>query len=102
MNEKLMSEIFSEKQEVPYELKKRIHEELLKQEKEIMIRNIAITLTVVFIFSFFIISFAVIFFGNIVSLLLTVAFSIASAFMATALAVAAGKYEIRNIQKGLS
>lgn len=102
MNEKLMTEIFSEKQEVPHELKKRVHNELLKQEKAIMTRNIAITLTAVFIFSFFIISFAVIFLGDITSLLFTVGFSLVTAFMAAALAVAAGKYQIRNIQKGLS
>ena len=102
MNEKLLNEIFSEKQEVPQELKERIHKALLKREKAIMIRNITVTLTAVFIFSFFIISFAVIFIGNIITLCFTVAFSIITAFMAAALAIAAGKYEIANIRKGLS
>ncbi len=102
MDEKLMTEIFSEKQEVPEELKKRIHAELLKQEKAIYIRNIAASLIAVFVLSMFIISFAVIFFGDIATLILSVVFSAAAFFMATALAVVAGKYEIRNIQKGLS
>lgn len=102
MNEKLMTEIFTEKQEVPVELKEKIHKELLKQEKAIMIRNIAVTLTAVVLISFFIISFAVIFLADITFLLFTVAFSFITAFMATALAVAAGKYEIQKLQKGLS
>ena len=102
MDEKLMTEIFSEKQEVPEKLKEQIHKELLKQEKAIMVWNIAITLTAVFIVSFFVISFTVIFIWDIISLLLVSAFSVASALTATALAVTAGKYEIRNIQKGLS
>ncbi len=102
MNEKLLSEIYSEKKKVPDELKERIHKELLKQEKKIMIRNIAVSLTVVFVLSFFVVSFAVIFLGDILSLLFVACFSTASVFMATALAVVAGKYEIRNIQKGLS
>lgn len=102
MDEKLMTEIFSEKQEVPEELKKRIHAELLKQEKAIYIRNIAASLIAVFVLSMFIISFTVIFFGDIATLILSVVFSVAAFFMATALAVVAGKYEIRNIQKGLS
>lgn len=101
MNEKLISEIFSEKREVPYELKDRIHKELLKLEKKIMIRNIAVSLTAVFVLSFFAVSFAVVFVGNILSLIIVACFSIASVFMATALAVIAGKYEIRNIKKGL-
>lgn len=102
MNEKLLSEIFSEKQEVPDELKKRIHAELVKQEKAIMIRNVAIALTAVFVSSFFLISFAIIFLGDIIFVLFTAVFSLITALMASALAVAAGKYEIRNIQKGLS
>lgn len=102
MNEKLITEIFSEKQEVPNELKERIHKELLKQEKRIMIRNIGVTLIAVFVISFFMISFAVVFLGDILFLILTVGFSIITALMALALAIAAGKYEIKNIQKGLS
>lgn len=102
MDEKLMTEIFSEKQEVPEELKKRIHAELLKQEKAIYIRNIAASLIAVFVLSLFTISFAFIFFGDIATLILSVVFSVAAFFMATALAVVAGNYEIRNIQKGLS
>ena len=102
MNEKLMTEIFTEKHEVPEELKRRIHNELLRQEKKIMARNISLSLTAVFLLSFFVISFAVIFIGDIASIIFTVAFSVLAAFMATALAVVAGKYEIRNIQKGLS
>ena len=76
MDEKLMTEIFSEKQEVPEELKKRIHAELLKQEKAIYIRNIAASLIAVFVLSMFIISFAVIFFGDIATLILSVVFSV--------------------------
>ncbi len=101
MNEKLMTEVFTEKHEVPEELKKRIHIELLKQEKKIMVRNIIISLLAVFLLSFFVISFAVIFVGDIISLVSAVAFSGFTAFAALALAVVAGKYEIRNIQKGL-
>ena len=101
MNEKLMIEVFTEKHEVPEELKNRIHIELMKQEKKIMARNIIISLTAVFLLSFFVISFAVIFVGDIISLVFTVAFSGFTAFAATALAVVAGKHEIRNIQKGL-
>lgn len=102
MNEKLMTEIFTEKHEVSQELKSRIHNELLKQEQKIMARNILISLAAVFLLSFFVISFAVIIVGDIISILLTITFSVFTAFMATALAVVAGKYEIRNIQKGLS
>lgn len=102
MNEKLMTEIFTEKREVPEELKKRIHNELLKQEKKIIMRNIMISLAAVLLLSFFAISFAVIFIGDILALVFTIAFSVFTAFMATALSVAAGKYEIRNIRKGLS
>lgn len=101
MDEKLLTEVFTEKCEVPEELKNRIHERLLKQERRIMIRNLAVALTSVIVLSFFIISFAVIFFGNIVFLLAAAAFSAFSAVTAVILAVAAGKYEIRNIQKGL-
>ncbi len=102
MNEKLMAEIFAEKHEVPEELKKRIHNELLKQEKKIMARNISLSLAAVFLLSFFVISFAVIFLGDIIAIVFTIAFSVFTAFAATLLSVAAGKYEIRNIQKGLS
>ena len=101
MDEKLLNDIFSEKQEVPEALKQRVHAELLKQEKRIMIRNIALTLALVFIVSFFVITLAVIFLGDIVSLLLISAFSAVCAFMAVVLAVTAGKREIRDLQKGL-
>lgn len=101
MNEKLMTEMFSEKTEVPDELKKRIHEELIKQEKKLMIRNIAFSLAAIFLISLLTISFAVIFLGDIISLVSSVVFSIISAFMATALAVVAAKYEIGNIRKGI-
>lgn len=101
MNESLLTEFLTEKQEVPEELKERIHKELLKQEKAIMIRNITVTLAAVFVLSFFVISFAYVFLGNILSLVLTAAFSVGSAVMAVVLAVAAGKYEIRELQKGL-
>lgn len=102
MNEKLMREIFSEKQQVPEELKERIHAELMKQEKAIMKRNIAIALTAVFALSFFIISFAVVFLGDIIYLFSAAVFSVVTALMASALAVAAGKYEIQKLQKGLA
>ena len=101
MNEKLMTEIFSEKQEVPIELKKRIHEELIKQERVIMIKNTAFSLGAIFLISLLTISFAVIFLGDIIALVSSVVFSIISAFMATALAVVAAKYEIGNIRKGI-
>ncbi len=101
MDEKLLTEVFTERYEVPEELRNRIHEKLLKQEKRIMIRNLAVSLTAVIILSFFIISFAVIFLGSIVWLLAAAAFSALSAVFAVILACAAGKYEIRNIQKGL-
>lgn len=101
MNERLLTEFLTEKQEVPEELKERIHKELLKQEKAIMIRNITVTLAAVFVLSFFVIAFAYVFLGNILSLVLTAAFSAGSAVMAVVLAVAAGKYEIRELQKGL-
>ena len=101
MDEKLLTEVFTERYEVPEELRNRIHEKLLKQERRIMIRNLAVSLTAVIILSFFIISFAVIFLGSIVWLLAAAAFSAFSAVTAVILAVAAGKYEIRNIRKGL-
>jgi predicted phage tail protein len=101
MDERLLTEIYSEKQEVPDELRQRIHAGLLKKEKHIMVRNIAFTLAAVIVVSFFVIALAVVFIGDIVSLLLTSAFSLVFAFMAVILAVAAGKYEIRNLQKGL-
>lgn len=101
MDERLLTEIYSEKQEVPEELRQRVHAGLLKKEKQIMVRNIAFTLAAVIVVSFFVIALAVVFIGDIVSLLLTSAFSLVFAFMAVILAVAAGKYEIRNLQKGL-
>ena len=100
MDEKLLDEIFSEKREVPEALKQSIHAELLKREKRIMIRNLAVTLAFVFAFSFFVIALAVIFLGDIVSLLTISAFSAVCAFMAALLAIAAGKREIRDLQKG--
>lgn len=102
MNDRLMTDIFSEKQEVPDALKKRLHAELKRQERIIYLRNIALALLSVFVLSIFVISFAVIFFGNIAMLLAAVVFSAVTALMAASLAVAAGKHEIKNIQKGLS
>jgi hypothetical protein len=101
MDEHLLTEVFTEKYEVPAELKDRIHEKLLIQERRIMRRNLAVSLTAVIILSFFIVSFAVIFLGSIVWLLAAAAFSVISAVMAVILSCAAGKYEIRNIRKGL-
>lgn len=101
MDEKLLTDIFSEKREVPNELRRRIHSELIKEEKRIMMRNIIIALSAIIIMSFFIIAFVVIFFGNIITLFVTGAFLGVYSLMAIALAGVAGKYEIRNIQKGM-
>ena len=101
MDEKLLTEIFAEKEEVPDKLRQSIHAGLLKRERRIMIRNIAATLALVFVVSFFVIALAVIFLGDIVSLLLISAFSAFCVFMAVALAITAGKREIRELQKGL-
>ncbi len=101
MDERLMKEIFSEKQEVPEELKKRIHEKLLKQERAIMIRNIIFSLAVVTVISMFVISFVIVFFGDILSLAFTAASVLVTMLMAAALAIAAGRYEIINLRKGL-
>ena len=101
MDEKLLTEIVAEKEEVPDKLRQSIHAGLLKRERRIMIRNIAAPLAFVFVVSFFVIALAVIFLGDIVSLLLISAFSAFCAFMAVALAITAGKREIRELQKGL-
>ena len=101
MDEKLLAEIFAEEHEVPAELRAAVHEKLLRQEKAIMRKNIAATLAAVFSFSFFLSAFAVIFFGNIVFLLVTAVFSAVSVFMAVILAGAASKYDISNAEKGI-
>lgn len=101
MNEKLMRDILSEKQEVPEELKKRIHDELIRQEKAIMIRNITLSLATVFLFTFSLFTFAFLFLGDYLSLIFAFAFSVFCVIAATALAVAAGKYEMKLIKKGL-
>ena len=101
MDEKLLTETFSERHEVPDKLKKRIHTKLLKEEKRMILRNIVLTLTAVFVTLFFAITIVVVFVGKIIPLLTTFVLAAIIFFMAVALAAAAGKYEIRNIQKGV-
>ena len=96
MNEKLLTEIFSEQHEVPDELKKRIHAELLKEEKRIIMRNIALTLSAVTVTLFFALTMIVVFFGRIIPLLTALGFSAIILFMAAVLAAAVGKYEFRK------
>lgn len=96
MNEKLLTDLFSEQHEVPDELKKRIHAELLKEEKRIIVRNIVLTLSAVFVTLFFALTIVVVFFGSIIPLLPAFGLSAVIVFMAAALAFAAGKYEIRK------
>lgn len=99
--EKMLAEIFSEEQIVPYELRQKLHDELLKHEKAIMTRNLVIAVIMIFAVAFFAVSFAYIFSGSIIAIIGIVFFSAAAAAAAVTLAIAAGKYEIKTIQKGL-
>ena len=101
MDENILADIFKEKSEVPEELKRRIHKELIKQEKKIMIRNVVVALFAVFVISFFIITFVVVFFNDIVTILCTAILLVVYALMAVLLAGVIGKMEIMNIQKGI-
>ncbi len=99
--ENMLREILTEEHTAPCEINQKLHCELIKLERKIIIRNIIIAVFLVFSVTFFAVSLTYIFSGSLTAIIGILFFSLISAAMSVILAVSAGKYEINNLLGGL-